>query len=194
MAPDCEISARSPAGGIRAAKLALSLARRRQNAKTIGSDEPQAGCARGPLAGVGKRTCAMPKPRGDDDCSRHAFFAATPRRCRGTEAADAAMTSRSGAPASSWMVLTARDPLNLAVVWIDEADRPFEPGAAKIFQDRTPGDVSRGLPPTTATDRGENSCRGDTSTWANQLGGGTDLRMQRYPWRLISEGVRTIIF
>ena len=48
------------------------------------------------------------------------------------------------------------DPLDL-VVWVDKADRPFEPGAAKISQNRPPADVSRGLAPTTATDRGENS-------------------------------------
>jgi hypothetical protein len=49
------------------------------------------------------------------------------------------------------------DPLDLAVVRVDETDRPFEAGGAKVLNTARPGDVSRGLAPTTATDRGENS-------------------------------------
>ena len=50
------------------------------------------------------------------------------------------------------------DPLDLVVVRVDEADRSFETRVCEGFsRRRDPGDVSRGLAPTTATDRGENS-------------------------------------
>ena len=67
MAPDCEISARSPVGGMRAAKLALSFAPGHQHAEAIGADQAHAVRARRALGGFGQRARAVAEPGGDDD-------------------------------------------------------------------------------------------------------------------------------
>ena len=59
MAPDCEISARSPSCGIRAAKLALSFDRRHQHAEAIWTDQPQAEAAR---AACSAASASEPRP------------------------------------------------------------------------------------------------------------------------------------
>ena len=74
MAPDWETSARSPAGGIEAAKLALSLTPRHQHAQAIGADKAHPCRARNRPALIGKRAGAVAKPCGENDAERRALL------------------------------------------------------------------------------------------------------------------------
>ena len=62
-------------GGMRAAKLALSLARGDTMPEAIGADQSEAGRSRRFLAGIGKRAGSVPKAGSDDDRGRRTFFA-----------------------------------------------------------------------------------------------------------------------
>ena len=75
IAPDCEISARSPPFGMEAAKLALSFTFGSEDAEAIGTDEAQTGSTRGCSALRRKRSGTVTETRGNDDGGRRAFGA-----------------------------------------------------------------------------------------------------------------------
>ena len=126
-APDCEISARSPGTAFRAAKLALSFAARRNDAKAVRSDEAQAVLARLEPCLFGERAGAMAEPGGDDDGA-----AATPLRpalamIPGTVAGGVVTIIRSGTCVRSSIRGHARLAVDLAVFRVNEQNRPGKP-------------------------------------------------------------------
>ena len=78
MAPDWETSARSPAGGIEAAKLALSLTPGTSTPRQFGPDKAHPCRARDRPALIGKRAGTVAKSCGKNDAERRALL----RRCR----------------------------------------------------------------------------------------------------------------
>jgi hypothetical protein len=124
----------------------VELDARRQHAKTIRADESQAADARRLLAGIGERAFCVPKPGGDDDRGCRPFF--TGRR---DDAGDRLRRRRDHEQIGRlWQLLDGFDgfdPLDLAVVRVDETDRPFEARGAKVSQHRTTGRrVTRACP------------------------------------------------
>ena len=67
MAPDCEISARSPLLRHVGGEARIELGAGRQHAEAIGADDSQPVAARRPLDRVGERSGSMAEPRRDDD-------------------------------------------------------------------------------------------------------------------------------
>ena len=97
MAPDCDTRARSPVGGMRAAKLALSLARDDNTPRQLGptSLRPVARAAFSQPSA--KRAGSVPETGGDDDRGRRTFFAGRTSQCREPTAAAPRSRARSGA-------------------------------------------------------------------------------------------------
>ena len=95
-----------------------------QPAGTAGADAP---AGQGTPAIPGERAFAVSKPGGDDDRGRRAFFAG-----RGDDAGDRLRRRRDHQQirCRSQLVdgLDGFDPLDLAVMRIDQTDRSFEPG------------------------------------------------------------------
>ena len=67
MAPDCEISARSPGSGKRRREAGIEFGVRRQHAEAIGTDQAHPGVTGSLLALFGERAGPVAKPGGDDD-------------------------------------------------------------------------------------------------------------------------------
>jgi hypothetical protein len=109
MAPDCETRARSPVGGMRAAKLALSLARAESTPRQFGpmSRRPVARAAR-------SQACASePSPWPSPAVMMMALaapFSPAAVTMPGNDCGGVAITMRSGACGSSATVLTALIP------------------------------------------------------------------------------------
>ena len=109
MAPDCDTRARSPVGGMRAAKLALSLAREDNTPRQLGPTS---------LRPVARAAFSQPSASEPAPCPRPAVMmiaAAAPLSpavftMPGTACGGAAITTRSGGVGRSWMVLTALMP------------------------------------------------------------------------------------
>src|SRR5262245_31663890 len=109
MAPDCETRASSPAGGMRAAKLALSLAREVKTRRQFGppSLSPVARAAFSQASASEPSPCPSPAVMMIAVATPFSPAAAT---MPGTDGGGVAITSRSGACRSAWMALTALIP------------------------------------------------------------------------------------
>jgi hypothetical protein len=99
----------------------VELGAGRQDAKAVRAHEPQSGRARRLLAGIGERAFSVSKPGGDDDRGRRAFFAG-----RGDDAGDRLRRrcddDEIGCLAQFLDAFDGFDPLDLAVVRVDETD------------------------------------------------------------------------
>jgi hypothetical protein len=125
---------RELAGGRHAGgETGVELGAGRQDAKAVWADEPQSGGTRRLLAGLGERAFSVSKARGDDDRGRRTFFAGG-----GDDAGDRLWGRRDHQQIGCLPQLLdgfdGFDPLDLAVVRVDETDRSFEPGAAEVSQ------------------------------------------------------------
>ncbi len=153
IAPDCEISARSPLCGRRDAKLAFRLMRGIRT-PSDGTDQPQACRPRGLRDGFRDRT----RCRGQD--RRRA-----PSR-RGNPRAPALLTTLSrrdggrrddgeiGCPGISLMSRSVLMPSISECLRLTTSIRPLKPPASRLRSVVPPTDAGFGLPPTSAIERG----------------------------------------
>ena len=153
MAPDCEISARSPAFGKRLARLALRRACGAMTPRQFGpstrrpfSRVSASSCAAGepgplPIAAVSTTTAAAPFP------------AASAASC-GTVAAGVAITTRSGVHGSSCRWRTVATPSIGEGCLLTRPMGPLKPEARRFSTTARPTERGRDWLPTTATARG----------------------------------------
>jgi hypothetical protein len=156
MPPDCEISARSPGGARRDAKVALSLA--------AGSIRPmQFGpTRRSPLARAALAVASAIEPGPWPRPAVMMTAAAQPASAAcamtvGTTAGGVATIAMSGAAGRAASVGTARTPSISAKSGLTRWIGPAKPPSRMLRSTIRPSDFSRGLPPTSAADFGRNS-------------------------------------
>jgi hypothetical protein len=138
MAPDCEMTARSPFPGIRGAKLALKVRRRHQHPEAIGADQPQAGGARGPVRRFCQRPRTVTETGGYDDGGRRTLGSNRRHRLghRGRRHRNHYDIGRSGDGVDGF---DGADPFDVAIVRIDHVNRPGKAGGDEVC-DHVPAD------------------------------------------------------
>ena len=133
MAPDCEISARSPAGGIMRGKARIELTPRHHDAKAVRADQPHAVFLRGALRGLRQRARTVAEPGADDDRARRTAAARLIDQAwngAGRRGED----NEFGRKSQFCDAADGRDTIDLAIARIDEAEFALELGFANIVE------------------------------------------------------------